>query len=403
MTTIKLAVLRHTRAKDGSYKIRISIGHKSETHYIVTKYRVSSLNNFVNGVVVGQPDAKQINIKLRQLLNEYDEKLERIPNAGEMSCEQLRNILRDLPKANNTATLQQMSDKYTTNLRNEDRHSTADLMESQLKRFYQFTNGDIFLAHITPRLIDDYKHHLTAQNLSPSYVSMLISPIGILVNYAIKMQYVKYDQHPFTFYHKDTSMPRDVDISIEDMRKIFHYKARQRKMQRTIDIFKLSYILGGMNMKDLLTYDFRNRNQVSYVRQKTKRSKSGLKVTQFSMPAEALPILDRWVDADTGLLDMHVKNYDTYMAIFNRSIKTVARNLGIDKPNICFYSARKSFVQHGFDLGISLEVLEYCIGQTMKANRPIFNYAKVMSKHADVAIRKILDNMKNPPSVTDEG
>ena len=104
MTSIKLAVLKHTRAKDGSYKIRISIGHKSETHYIVTKYRVNSLANFVNGVVVGQPDANAINIKLRQLLNEYDERLERIPNAGDMSCEELRNLLRDMPSTTENAT-----------------------------------------------------------------------------------------------------------------------------------------------------------------------------------------------------------------------------------------------------------------------------------------------------------
>ena len=70
MATIKLAVLKHTKAKDGSYKIRISIGHKSETHYIVTRYRVNSLANFVHGTVVGQPDAHYINIKLRALLND---------------------------------------------------------------------------------------------------------------------------------------------------------------------------------------------------------------------------------------------------------------------------------------------------------------------------------------------
>ena len=30
MATIKLAVLKHTKAKDGTYKIRISIGHSTE-------------------------------------------------------------------------------------------------------------------------------------------------------------------------------------------------------------------------------------------------------------------------------------------------------------------------------------------------------------------------------------
>ena len=36
-------------------------------------------------------------------------------------------------------------------------------------------------------------------------------------------------------------------------------------------------------------------------------------------------------------------------------------------------------------------MLEYCIGQSMKADRPIFNYLKIMRRHADEAIRTILD------------
>jgi len=41
MATIKLALLRHTQAKDGTYKIRIAVGHKNTTHYIITKYNGS--------------------------------------------------------------------------------------------------------------------------------------------------------------------------------------------------------------------------------------------------------------------------------------------------------------------------------------------------------------------------
>ena len=61
---------------------------------------------------------------------------------------------------------------------------------------------------------------------------------------------------------------------------------------------------------------------------------------------------------------------------------------------VVYCSARKSFVQHGFEIGIPLAVLEYCIGQSMKANRPIYNYLKIMRSHADDAIRRILDGVR---------
>lgn len=82
------------------------------------------------------------------------------------------------------------------------------------------------------------------------------------------------------------------------------------------------------------------------------------------------------------------------MQVTTREIKHIAMKLGVkDWQKVSFYTARKSFVQHGFDLGCSLEVLEYCIGESMKSNRPIFNYLKVMRKHADFAIRMVLDNL----------
>ena len=154
MAPIKLAVLRHTKAKDGSFKIRISIGHKSETHYIVTRYKVNSLNNFVNGVVVNQPDANYINVKLRALLNDYDQRLDQVPNLGELSCQQRRDMLKDMrPTARNT-TLLSVANEYIKQLREEKRNTYAHLIEYHVKKFLSYTRGDIALQNITTITID---------------------------------------------------------------------------------------------------------------------------------------------------------------------------------------------------------------------------------------------------------
>lgn len=399
MTTIKLAVLRHTRAKDGSYKIRISIGHKSETHYIVTKYRVASFANFKNGAVMGQPDASILNLKLRQLLNEYDERLERIPNTGELSCEELRNLLRDMPSANQNATFLQVAGIYIKKLTEEKRLSTAKLMQRHIDRFVEFTNGDIYMAHLTPRMIDDYVHHLRIAGYSNAYINISVTPIKTITNYAIKMQYVRYDISPFTYHHNLDVLPREMDLSVEDMRKVFAYQPTQYRTRRILDIFKLSFLLGGMNLADMLQYDFR-KPDISYIRQKTQLKNQ--RPTQFNTPPEAKEIIQRYMNKDTGRLNIIGKGgYQSLISSINRSLKRTAKKLGLDCPRISFYSARKSFIQHGFDMGIPLEILEYCVGQTMKKNRPIFNYAKIMSKHADVAIRQIIDNIK--PTILSDG
>ncbi len=117
-------------------------------------------------------------------------------------------------------------------------------------------------------------------------------------------------------------------------------------------------------------------------------------IINYTIPDEAKEIIRRYRDRFTGKLVFG--RYSSYASCYNvlaRKIKTLGQLAGI-KHEFTLYSARKSFVQHGFDLGVPLSTLEYCIGQSMKDSRPIFNYVSIMKKHADIAIRVILDNIK---------
>jgi hypothetical protein len=397
MATIKLAVLKHTKAKDGTYKIRISIGHKSETHYIVTRYRVNSLANFVHGTVVGQPDAHYINIKLRALLNDYDSRLDQIPNLGDLSCEQLRDMLRDMRPMTSSITMRAMADEYINVLRREGRNSYARLIEVAVNKFLSYMNGDIMLSQLNTVTIDNYYHHLLSKGLSIAYINICMVNIRIIVNRAIQMQQVRYDVHPFMYYHCQQGEPRELDIPVEDMRKFVGYKASSVGHQRAADFFLLSYYLGGMNLIDMVNYDFRGFKEkpiLSYIRQKTRNKKRGTRTIEFTIQPEAFPIIEKYMNPNTGhILDVKPSKYHARLKYIDLCLDHIKERLHINH-RLSFYSARKSFVQHGFELGIPLETLEYCIGQSMKANRPIFNYVKIMRQHADTAIRQILDNLK---------
>lgn len=396
MTTIKLAVLKHTRAKDGSYKIRISIGHKSETHYIVTKYRVTDFSHFRNGQVVGQPDAQAINIKLRQILTDYDERLDRISDPDRYTCEQLRDLLQGMQTRQGGITFQQLTEQSISELVKDKRTTTAQMRRRQMNKFLAFLGGDILLEEITTRTITDYERWLRQQDISDAYIGMQLTMVKVMLNMAIKHGLVRYERHPCSFYKPVTPEPREMDISVEELRRIRDYETVFKGERKARDMFMLSYYLGGINLIDLLTYDFRDKTMLEYIRTKTRNKKKTNRTVSFSIPDEALPIIQKYMNAKTGHLDFGTKgSYDTTKNIITRDIKRIAKKAGIkDWHRCCYYTARKSFVQHGFDLGISLEVLEYCIGQSMKSDRPIFNYLKIMRKHADEAIRTILDNLK---------
>lgn len=403
MATIKLAVLKHTQSKDGSYKIRIAIGHRSETHYIVTKYKVNSPSEFVGGIVTRVPNAHEINVKLRNLLNDYDERLERIPSPEDYTCKELRDLLKSMRPHSSTATFSQVSEQYQKELIEDGRGSYAGMLQNSLRLFRDFSGGDMFLSEISTVTISEFERWLKRKRLSQTYTSMTLSMTRTIINRAIRAQLVIYQLHPFAYWKRPADEEREVDISVEELAAIRDALPKLKKQRIARDLFMLSYYLGGINLIDLLNIDFRGVSVLEYVRHKSRNTKTSDKRISFTIQPEAKELIRKWTNRNTGKLDFGYKfSYKNFLQFVTRSIKSLAKDLDIQNyKKVCYYTARKSFVQHGFDLGISLEVLEYCIGQSVKNNRPIFNYLKIMRKHADVAIRQILDNLSNVQVIPD--
>lgn len=395
MVTVKLALLKHTQAKDGSYKIRIAIGHRSETHYIVTKYRVNSPSEFVNGIVVRLPEAHQMNIELRNLLNDYEHRLSNIPNPDAYTCQQLRDLLKGMRPKTSTATFAQVSETYQQELVKDGQQSYAGMLSGSLKKFLAFHNGDMFLSEISTTTISEFERWMKRSGASQTYTSMVLSMTRTIINRAIRQQLVTYQVHPFLYWKRPADEEREIDISLEELRTIRDSNPRLRKHLVARDLFMLSYYLGGINLIDLLAIDFRGITVLEYIRHKSRNTKTSDKRISITIQPEAWEIIRKWQNRNTGRLDFGYKfSYKNFLRYVSRSIKSLAEELQLpSQKKICYYSARKSFVQHGFDLGISLEVLEYCIGQSVKSNRPIFNYLKIMRRHADSAIRQIIDNL----------
>ena len=404
MATIKLAVLKHTKAKNGSYKIRISVGHKSETHYIVTPYSVNTFSEFDNGIVVRIPNAHEINIKLRNLLNDYEERLQRINSPDDYTCKELRDLLKSMRSHSSKVTFKQVSEHYQKELIEDGRGSYAGMLKNSLRLFLDFTHGDVFLSEVSTITISEFERWLKRKGLSQTYISMTLSMTRTIINRAIRMQLVAYDIHPFTYWKRPADTEREIDISVESVRAIRDAQPRLKKQRIARDIFMLSYYLGGINLIDLLDIDFRGVSVLEYTRHKSRNMKLSDKRISFTLQPEAKELINKWMNRNTGRLDFGYKfSYKNFLAYVTRSIKSLAKDLNLPGyKKVCYYSARKSFVQHGFDIGISLEVLEYCIGQSVKNNRPIFNYLKIMRKHADVAFRIILDNLSGIQFTTEK-
>ena len=138
-----------------------------------------------------------------------------------------------------------------------------------------------------------------------------------------------------------------------------------------------------------------NDDMVRYVRKKTANKKEGEKIVTFTIPEEARAIIRKYISRNGKLNFGYKFTYQNFQRYVNHCLKDLGKKLEI-KSNISFYSARKTFSQFAFDLGIRTEIVEYCLGQSMKENRPIYNYVRVMQRQADAAIRMVIDYTNNP-------
>lgn len=391
MTTLKLAVVPAKMLKSGKHKIRIAIGHKQETRYLVTRFNIDDLSQFKDGQVVGIPNASYVNMKLRSILNSYQEALDRISTQS-YTCAQVVEYLSNIKQG--VAPFSSASTDYIINMEKEGRKSTAELYRRTCRYFNDFIKLDVMLDGITPRTIKEFDIYLkNEKNLNPVTRGTHMAHLKAILNQAVRDKKVSYDTHPFEYYEKPEGNIRELDISVDEVKQIRDSTPKEKSLRMARDLFMLSYYLGGINLIDLMQFNFKNRDTIEYIREKSKNTKKGDKKTSFSIPEEAKLIIKEWMGKNGKLNFGYKYTYDNFRKFVTKEIKRLAENIGIES-HVVYYSARKSFVQHGFELGISLETLEYCIGQSMKKNRPIFNYVKIMRKHADIAIRKILDELK---------
>ena len=403
MATLKLAITPDKAAKDGTHKIRVALGHKCVTRYIVTRFKIDNLSQFKNGQVIKRPDAAMINSKLRSLLNEYQEKLDSIKCISMYDCKQLREILiNSTPTGQTASTFQAVANSYISELIEDGRGNYAKLLERNARYFAEFTKGDFLLSEITPQIIQNYDRFLrNRKGIGETTIGMMMSRTRTIINRAKKAQLVKYDVEPFAYYSIKNSPVREVDITVENLIKIKDCTPKEKKLRVARDLFMLSFYLGGINLVDLLNVDFRKTDKVEYIRKKARNLKQGEQRIVITIPEVAKPIINEWMNHNTGKLDFGYKfTYSNFYRYLTRCLNTLADSLNINQK-LVYYSARKTFAQFASELGIPDGVIDYCLGHSDKSRGIIRYYTKVKQKQAEIAINRVIDYVNNPEKYKD--
>lgn len=394
MTTFSIVIVPTKRLANGKHRIRIAVAHQAQTRYIATPFILDSISQLKKGRVVRHENAAQINLCLQRTINEYILILSSIKHANQLTCTQLIHSIQE-EERKKYLTFDVIAKEFLSTLQSESRIKSYKLYKTAISHFNRFLKKehDIPLEQIRPSHIHQYQDFLEKRELSSTTVRIYLTLIKVILNYAIKMDYIHYKVHPFAACILPSSRIRNLDLTVDELKSLRDVSLKEQNLLIVRDLFMLTYYLGGINLKDLLDYHFEENNLIlSYIRHKTYRTKHGENEIVFSIQPEAQQIISKY-RTDKGFLKFGpYESYNKVYSLIYRYLTRIAREAGITS-SMSYYSARKSFAQHGYNIGIQIETIEYCIGHSMKSNRPIGNYIRAMRSHADIAMRRIFDEL----------
>lgn len=382
--------------KDNTHKVRIALSHNGETRYIVTDIKIDSSKEFKNGSIIKRNDAAYLNTKLRKLVDNYQKSLDAIECKECMTCSQLLEAIKGFKKVK-YMTLEQLYEEYLST--HELAEGTISMYNKGVKALQKYIGNNVNISNINYLTIIKFEHKLRTEGLRSDTIRMRLSVIRILMRFALQCHFISYEVYPFASYKMPDKSIRDIWLSIDEIKAIRDAEFTKKHLTRTRDIFMLSYYLGGINLADLINYNFLTCNgKMIYYRKKIMRDNKSIAPIVFNIPNEAKWLINHYLNDEGKLQFRQRRRNETIKNIYsslNRNLKTIQKELGIEKT-LMFYSARKSFAQHAFDTGISTMVIDYLIGHSVSssAKGSIYHYVRATPEVANAALRKVLDNLK---------
>lgn len=365
------------------------MAHNGATRYFQTRFVVPSIDCLKNGVVVKVGNASYINQQLRSQMNRIYEVYDKIHDSDCYTCSQLLTLIENNINGDRKHTLGEIAIEWLKLRSITCRKNTYIISERSIRIALDYFGEGKLLQLINPIAIAKYDSFLNAK-FNTNTVIMTMRPFKAFINYAVRMNYVKYQIDPFSEYRPKQPTIRQCALPVSVLRKIRDYQTSNRMERMAIDIFMLSFYLAGMNIEDLSKIDL-SKDSVNFIRTKTNSRRNTDESTEFDIVPEARAIIDKYIDNDGRLKIFEVhKNKKTLIAVINTCLKTISQKIGYDGRMI-YYGARKTFSQIAYSMKIQEKVILYCIGDSYKGKDMLSFYVKPTKKLANECIRRVID------------
>lgn len=400
MPKFKIAI-RKQENKDGLFNIKIRLTHQGETRYIGTDIYVNRNQIDDKGNIVDHLNSIQYNIRLRNILNLYDQKVLNLSvNIRNMSMRALVAYLREIDTEGRDNDFILHAEKYKDDLFKKGRGSYAISYETTITAVKNFADREYLdFMEITPEWLKKFRDYFIKKGLMINSIAIYQRNIRVVFNDAIKKKLVSRDLYPFYEYRIRQSQTRKRSLDIEDIKKIRDIELKDNRA-RARDLFMLSFYMNGINFKDLL---LARKTDIYKGRLIFNRAKTGRNYSIKVWP-EAQEIIDRYpgtrfllsfIEYKHKVIQKENRKTSLHKDIVdqtNKLLKKIAEEAKLDVP-LSTYFARHSLATIARNIGVPKDDIRSLLGHGENTITDI--YIDLDLDRIDQAMRMVLNSLKN--------
>lgn len=382
MASVKLSLDKRAIKKDGTYPLKYTISHGGRTAQIPTTISVSVEQwDAVRCKVVQREDKYFLNAQLGQRLAEIGRAILQLRMEGRLkncSARDVRDMVLDIlePDNNKPVTFVSWYRKFAERHENERTRQIYLATIVQMERFDEDLSKRRF-EEINRQWLEGFFAHMAVTSPSVNARNIHLRNIRAAFNAAIDDGITS--AYPFRRYKIHPVATRKRNLKPNALKALFSMQVPEWQ-QKYIDVFKLMFLLIGINPADLLTLppDADASGRIEYNRRKTHRLYS------IKVEKEAKAIIDKY-RGKKNLLNVtdDCKNYRSFALRLNHNLSELV-------PGLTSYWARHSWATIAASLDIPEDTIALALGHS-SAHTTTSIYIQRDRRKVDEANRKVID------------
>lgn len=394
------------RTKAGSPSLlKVAIAHLKKTAYITLEAKLLPNQwDVLRNKVVNHPEQKLLNVYINGMKQQVDHILLQLTESGQvarMDVYDIRDYVDNIlnPKEEDAEEVKKQNSKnlFVTrfiSFAESKKESTRRLYMQTLKRMREYAGErleSMTFEDVTKEWLVGFDSFLSKTSPSRNARNIQFRNIRAVFNEAIDDEITTF--YPFRRFKIRNTPTRKRNLKVEDLRTLFNFPCEEHAVPY-LDMFKLMFMLIGINTIDLCNLKEIKDGRIDYYRAKTGRLYS------IKVEPEALEIINKYRGEKylLNILDRY-KDYKDYNHRMNRALKKIGPVKRVGRggkkvydplfPDISTYWARHTWATIAASLDIPRDTIAHALGHGNNTITDI--YIDFDMKKVDEANRRVID------------